>query len=146
MDDGEMGKQTTDRMKGVFADARRVFEAGEEARSRPMSWARRSRRVSRRWRPRPYARSHVFHSVVGLGQVCPVRRDQQSGVFVRNPGWQPMFDQDPDVAVATRRKVYDMLVADKMLVQGFHYPFPGLARVEKAGNGYRLIQAPWSPV
>ena len=38
-----------------------------------------------------------------------------------------------------------MLVADKLLVQGFHYPFPGLARVEKAGNGYRVIPAPWHP-
>src|SRR5437868_7001696 len=28
MDDGEMGKQTTERMKGVFANARRVFDAG----------------------------------------------------------------------------------------------------------------------
>ncbi|HEY0567072.1 MAG TPA: MBL fold metallo-hydrolase, partial [Xanthobacteraceae bacterium] len=28
MDDGEMGKQTSDRMKGVFANARRVFDAG----------------------------------------------------------------------------------------------------------------------
>ena len=28
MDDGEMGKQTKDRMKGVFANARRVFDAG----------------------------------------------------------------------------------------------------------------------
>jgi hypothetical protein len=28
-----------------------------------------------------------------------------------------------------------MLVAEKMVVQGFHYPFPGLARVEKAESG-----------
>jgi glyoxylase-like metal-dependent hydrolase (beta-lactamase superfamily II) len=27
MDDGEMGRQTTDRMKGVFSNARRVFDA-----------------------------------------------------------------------------------------------------------------------
>src|SRR4029078_8262294 len=27
MDDAEMGKQTSDRMKGVFANARRVFDA-----------------------------------------------------------------------------------------------------------------------
>jgi hypothetical protein len=47
--------------------------------------------------------------------------------------------------VATRRKVYDMLVAEKMLVQGFHYPFPGLARVEKAEAGYRVVPATWSP-
>jgi hypothetical protein len=31
-----------------------------------------------------------------------------------------------------------------MLVQGFHYPFPGLCRVEKAGTGYRVVPAPWS--
>ena len=31
------------------------------------------------------------------------------------------------MAETTRRKVYDMLVADKMRVQGFHYPFPGSA-------------------
>ena len=33
-----------------------------------------------------------------------------------------------------------MLVAEKMMVQGFHYPFPGLAHVEKDkdGDGYRV--------
>ena len=50
------------------------------------------------------------------------------------------------MAEATRRKVYDMLVADKMRVQGFHYPFPANGYVEKDGNGYRLVPAPWSPV
>ena len=35
-----------------------------------------------------------------------------------------MFDQDPAMAEKTRRRVYDMVVADKMRVQGFHYPFP----------------------
>jgi glyoxylase-like metal-dependent hydrolase (beta-lactamase superfamily II) len=67
-------------------------------------------------------------------------------LFARNPGWHLMFDQDPKMAEETRRKVYDMVSADKMLVQGFHYPFPGLAHVEKAGNGYRELPAPWSPV
>jgi len=38
-----------------------------------------------------------------------------------------------------------MLVADQMLVQGFHYPFPGLAHVEKAGMGYRELPVPWNP-
>ena len=66
-------------------------------------------------------------------------------LFARNPDWAASFDQDPNAAVATRRKVYDMLVAEKLLVQGFHYPFPGVARVEKAGNGYRVVPAPWHP-
>jgi hypothetical protein len=44
-----------------------------------------------------------------------------------------------------RRKVYDMLVAEKMLVQGFHFPFPALAHVEKTATGYREIPVPWNP-
>jgi 2-oxoglutarate dehydrogenase complex dehydrogenase (E1) component-like enzyme len=61
-------------------------------------------------------------------------------------GWRAFFDQDAAMAETTRRKVYDMLVADKMRVQGFHYPFPANGFVEKDGNGYRLVPAPWSPV
>jgi hypothetical protein len=50
------------------------------------------------------------------------------------------------MAEATRRKVYDMLSAETMLVQGFHYPFPSVAHVEKTATGYREIPMPWSPV
>jgi glyoxylase-like metal-dependent hydrolase (beta-lactamase superfamily II) len=67
-------------------------------------------------------------------------------LFVRNPDWHLMFDQDPAMAEATRRKVYDMLVADKMRVQGFHFPFPAHGYVEKDGTGYRLVPVPWNPV
>ena len=66
-------------------------------------------------------------------------------LFVTNPGWRAFFDQDPKMAEETRRKVYDMLVAEKMLLQGFHYPFPALAHVEKSGSGYREIPVPWNP-
>ena len=48
------------------------------------------------------------------------------------------------MAEATRRKVYDMLVADKMMVPGFHYPFPAVAYTEKAGSGYREISVMWN--
>jgi hypothetical protein len=67
-------------------------------------------------------------------------------LFARNPGWHVIFDQDPKMAEETRRKVYDMVVADKLPLQGFHYPFPALAHVEKDGAGYRVIPASWSPV
>ena len=66
-------------------------------------------------------------------------------LFVRNPGWHIMFDQDAKMAEETRRKVYDMLAAEKMMVQGFHYPFPALAYIEKSGSGYREIPVPWNP-
>lgn len=66
-------------------------------------------------------------------------------LFARNPGWHPMFDMDAAVAEATRRRVYDMLAADKMPMQGFHYPFPSLAHIEKSGAGYREVPVIWNP-
>ena len=66
-------------------------------------------------------------------------------LFVRHPDWHAFYDQDGAMAETTRRKVYDMLVADRMRVQGFHYPFPSLAHVEKAGSGYREIPVIWNP-
>ena len=55
-----------------------------------------------------------------------------------------LLDAD-NKAEATRRKVLDKLVADKMLVQTFHAPFPALGHMEKDSQGYRFVQAPWSP-
>ena len=80
------------------------------------------------------------------GKLVVIDTGNGPGAFATNPGWHLMFDQDPAQAEATRRKVYDMLVADKMRVQGFHYPFPANGFVEKDGSGYRLVPAPWSPV
>jgi hypothetical protein len=56
-----------------------------------------------------------------------------------------MFDQDPQMAEATRRKVYDMLATERMMMQGFHYPFPAVAHIERSGNGFREVPVPWSP-
>ena len=67
-------------------------------------------------------------------------------LFLRNPEWQVMFDSEPEKAVVTRRRVYDMASAEKILVSGYHFPFPGLGYIEKAGNGYRLVPAAWNPV
>ena len=146
MDDGEMSRQTTDRMKGVFAGFRRVFdalgrkvtqyEAGKEIAPGITAVATHGHT--------PGHMSHIVSS--GNGKVYIQADVTNLPLFVRNPGWHLMFDQDAKMAEATRRKVYDMLVAEKMMVQGFHYPFPALAYIEKSGNGYREIAVPWSPV
>ena len=66
-------------------------------------------------------------------------------LFLRNPDWQVMFDSEPEKAVQTRRRFYDMAATEKTLVAGYHFPFPGFGYVEKAGTGYRLVPAPWNP-
>ena len=89
---------------------------------------------------------HVSHIVSSGSAAVMVQADVADvPLFVQNPGWFIQFDMDGPVAEATRRKFYDMLVAEKMLVQGFHYPFPSLGHVEKASSGYRVIPVPWNP-
>jgi glyoxylase-like metal-dependent hydrolase (beta-lactamase superfamily II) len=145
MDDAEMGKQTTERMKGVFAGARRVFdalgrkvtqyEANKELAPGITSVATHG-----------HTPGHMSFVIASGNSKVFVQSDVTNiPLFVRNPGFHLMFDQDAQMAEATRRKVYDMLTADKMLVQGFHYPFPALAHIEKSGTGYRETLVPWSP-
>ena len=65
-------------------------------------------------------------------------------LFVTNPGWHLMFDQDPAMAETTRRKVYDMLSSEKMRVHGYHFPFPAQANISKDSDGYRYVPVMWS--
>jgi glyoxylase-like metal-dependent hydrolase (beta-lactamase superfamily II) len=147
-DDGEMAKAANDRMKGLFASNRKLFNDGLKKKVTPYEWGK---DVA----PGLLAVESIGHTPGHTSFVLSSGSDKlfiQSDVtnhpslFVANPGWHLMFDQDPAQAETTRRKVYDMLVADKMRVQGFHYPFPANGFVEKDGSGYRLVPAPWSPV
>jgi len=66
-------------------------------------------------------------------------------LFLRNPDWHVVFDNDGDLAQQTRHKFYDMAAADKATVIGYHFSFPAVGHVEKDGAGYRLIPAAWNP-
>ena len=73
-----------------------------------------------------------------------VQADVTSGiasVFVRHPDWFGGGDMDGPMAVATRRKLYDMLAAEQMLMTGYHLPSPAIGRIEKSGAGYRFLPA-----
>jgi hypothetical protein len=67
-------------------------------------------------------------------------------LFLVNPEWQVMYDYDPEKAAQTRKKFYDMAAAEKTLIAGFHFSFPYMGYVEKAGTGYRLNPVRWNPV
>ena len=53
------------------------------------------------------------------------------------------FDTDKDAAASSRRKVFDMVATDRLLVTGMHLHFPGFAHLVRNGTGYRLIPAAW---
>jgi glyoxylase-like metal-dependent hydrolase (beta-lactamase superfamily II) len=64
-------------------------------------------------------------------------------LFVRNPDWAVMFDQDPDMARATRHRVLDMVSADKMQVGFYHANFPATGFITRDGGRYNLVPAAW---
>lgn len=58
---------------------------------------------------------------------------------LQKPDWHVRFDMDKDKGVATRRKVLDMLAAEKVAFTGYHMPFPAIGYVEKVGDAFRWI-------
>jgi len=53
-----------------------------------------------------------------------------------HPEWQGAYDQDGPLAVETRRKLIDRVIAEKMMICGAHFPFPGAGSFAKDGSGY----------
>ena len=57
---------------------------------------------------------------------------------VAHPDWMGSYDQDAPAAVASRQKMMDRLVADKLGLSGYHFPFPGHGTLSKEGADYVL--------
>ena len=59
-------------------------------------------------------------------------------LVVANPGWRGVYDQDGATAEASRRRLLERVIADKMMICGYHFPFPGAGTIAKDGTGYAL--------
>ena len=59
-------------------------------------------------------------------------------LVVANPGWRGAYDQDGATAEDSRRKLMDRVIADKIEVSGYHFPYPGAGTIAKDGSGYTL--------
>ena len=64
-------------------------------------------------------------------------------LFARHPDWQPILDMDGAMAVDTRHKLLDRAAADRMLVQGYHFPFPASGHIVRTATGYDLVPVLW---
>ena len=140
MDDGEMSRASKGRMTELFANNRRVFDAlGRKV--TPCAWKKEIVPGVTAIGTPGHSIGHTSYMVESCGKKMFVQSDvcNNVAVFAPYPDWHGFFDQDGAKAAATRRKVYDLLVAEKLPVQGYHFPFPALARIEKQGDGYRVV-------
>jgi glyoxylase-like metal-dependent hydrolase (beta-lactamase superfamily II) len=65
-------------------------------------------------------------------------------IQVARPEITMQFDSNPQQAAASRKQIFDMVVADDMLVGGMHVHFPGFAYMRHENGGYALIAEQWS--
>lgn len=140
MDDGEMSRASPGRMSELFANNRRVFDAlGRKV--TPYAWDKEVAPGVTAVGTPGHSIGHTSYVVSSGGKTVFVQSDvcNNAAVFAPYPDWHGFFDQDPPKAAATRKRVYDMLSAEKLPVQAYHFPFPALARIEKAGQGYRVL-------
>ena len=140
MDDGEMSRAPKGRMTELFANNRRVFDKLDR-KVTPYAWGSEVAPGVTAVGTPGHSIGHTSYMVASGGKRVFVQSDvcNHFALFAPHPGWHGFFDQDPPQAEATRRRVYDMLAAEQLPVQAYHFPFPALARIEKAGEGYRVV-------
>ena len=86
---------------------------------------------------------HMSVVLESEGELLMVTGDAltHAAVSFERPEWRFIRDQEPDVAVATRKRVLDMTATDKMGLVGYHLPWPGVGRTERKDGGYRFVAA-----
>lgn len=62
-------------------------------------------------------------------------------VSLQRPEWQAAVDDNKEEAAGTRRRLLARAADQRLLVAGYHMPFPGLGHVERLEDSFR-----WVPV
>jgi glyoxylase-like metal-dependent hydrolase (beta-lactamase superfamily II) len=91
---------------------------------------------------------HTAFAVASGAQSIMVLGDTTNHpwLFARHPQWQGVFDVDGAMAADTRRRLLDRAAADRMLVHGYHFPFPASGYIAKTASGYEVVPAMWQPL
>jgi glyoxylase-like metal-dependent hydrolase (beta-lactamase superfamily II) len=143
MDDAKLST-APESLKGNFLNVRRVFKNVKVQRYEPGKEVAPGVTSIAAYGHTP---GHTAFAVASGSQSMLVLSDTTNHpwLFLRNPEWQAAFDMDGAMAVDTRRRLLDQAAADKMLVQGYHFPFPACGHVTKSGANYDLVPVMWQP-
>jgi glyoxylase-like metal-dependent hydrolase (beta-lactamase superfamily II) len=81
---------------------------------------------------------HSVYMIDGGSEQLMVSADIMyvPALLAPHPDWQGAYDQDGQMAIATRRKLIDQVIADNIKICGSHFPFPGSGTFVKDGNAY----------
>ena len=143
MDDANL-RAAPDGRKTQFLNARRIFRdlANEVVRFEPEAEVAPGITAIAAFGHTPghtaFAVSSGDRSMLILGDTT-----SHPALFLRHPHWQGSFDVDGAMAARTRVRLLDRVAADRMLVAGYHFPFPACGHVVKERQTYRLVPIEW---
>ena len=92
-----------------------------------------------------HTQGHLSLIIDSGGEQLFVTGDAVPGVHVamERPDWQIIWDHDRELGAETRKRLLDQLATDRLLVSGYHYPFPGIGHVVSNASGYHWLPADW---
>jgi glyoxylase-like metal-dependent hydrolase (beta-lactamase superfamily II) len=143
MDDAERARAPAGRMAGLFENNRRILGAVEKQ-VRTYEWDEEILPGVTAVGTPGHSIGHTSFNVESEGARLFIQSDMTHVpfLFLPHPGWHAAYDQDPVAAEATRRAMLDRLARERIMVQGFHFPFPSRGHVERDGEGFRYVPAP----
>lgn len=65
-------------------------------------------------------------------------------IQVPRPEVTMVFDVDPALAEATRRRTFERVASDRLAFTGMHLHFPGWSHLGRRNGGYQLVPDAWS--
>lgn len=146
MDEANLSS-ATDAARPQFLNARRIFRdiAGEVKRFEPGAEIEPGILSIAAFGHTP---GHTAFAIHSGNQSMLVLSDTTNHpwLFARNPQWQGSFDVDGGLAVSTRLRLLDRAAADRMLVHGYHFPFPAMGHIARTATGYDLVPVMWQPL
>jgi glyoxylase-like metal-dependent hydrolase (beta-lactamase superfamily II) len=148
MSDDHMARaQSNNMMKGYFANVRKVF-AGLQDKVTKYDWNKEVAPGITAFETSGHTPGHTSFTVQSGSAKMLIQADVTNipELFLRHPDWHVAYDVDPERAVRTRRRFYDMASSEKTLISGFHFSFPSMGYVEKDGKDFRLVPVRWNPV
>jgi glyoxylase-like metal-dependent hydrolase (beta-lactamase superfamily II) len=91
---------------------------------------------------------HTAYLVASGGQQLLVWGDMVHipEVQIPRPEVTIDFDTDPQAAAASRRRIFDMVVSERLLVTGMHLHFPGFGHLARRGDGFAFTPQAWQQV
>jgi glyoxylase-like metal-dependent hydrolase (beta-lactamase superfamily II) len=63
---------------------------------------------------------------------------------LQHPEWTPIFDYDPAQAIKSRKAILDRVATDRVMVMGYHFPFPAVGYVVRRDMAYHWEAAQWA--